>query len=121
MKKSVLAFAICGLLSTTVLAEKGSELSFSSQKVGDNIVMLSGVGGFTGGNIAISIQPDSVAMIDDGIVAVAGKLQAAVKNVTDRPLDYLINTHIHQDHIGNNAVFATVQQVKAIVHWALPP
>jgi len=32
-------------------------------------------------------------------------LKAEIASVTDKPIDYMINTHIHGDHIGNNHVF----------------
>ncbi|MFT5571146.1 MAG: cyclase [Cryomorphaceae bacterium] len=32
-------------------------------------------------------------------------LRAEVATLSDQPVDYLINTHVHGDHIGNNAAF----------------
>jgi len=82
-----------------------SEIDFAVAKVTDNIHMLMGVNGFTGGNIAILTGEDGVIMIDDSMPPLADKLKAAIKQVTDQPVDFLINTHIHGDHTGNNALF----------------
>ncbi len=80
-------------------------LGFKTEQISGNVYMLSGVGGFTGGNIGLTIGDDGVAMIDNGLPSVLELLRAEVAKTTDKPIDYLINTHIHGDHIGNNAAF----------------
>ena len=105
-KRSAISLLFIAILAFNTQAKQSQELDLAVEKISENIIMLKGVGGFTGGNIAISIQPDSVAMIDDGIASIEGKLLNAIKNITHRPIDYLINTHVHGDHIGNNAVLA---------------
>jgi len=92
------------LFSTLTIAQE-SEVSFSTQKVTDSIYMLSGVGGFTGGNVGLTVGPDGVAMIDNGVPDVLGILKNEIAEITDQPIDYLINTHVHGDHIGNNHDF----------------
>ncbi len=84
-----------------------SELGFTTAKVSDHVYMLSGVGGFTGGNIGLSIGEDGVAMIDNGLSSVLDLLKAEIAKTTDKPIDYLINTHVHGDHIGNNESFGS--------------
>ncbi len=79
--------------------------TFATEKVTDNIHMLYGATGFTGGNIAVSVGDDGVAVIDNGMASVLEILRAEIGKITDRPVDYLINTHVHGDHIGNNQAF----------------
>jgi len=76
--------------------------SFSSTEVAPGIYMLIGVGGFTGGNIGLSIGDDAVVMIDDSMPPLFDIMKTANRSVTDKPVDFLINTHIHGDHTGNN-------------------
>lgn len=78
-------------------------LTFATQEVAPKLYMLSGVGGFTGGNIALSIGDDGVVMIDDSMPPLLDVLKKAIAGVTPKPVDFLINTHIHGDHTGNNA------------------
>ena len=83
------------------------KLGFETQLVSGNVYMLSGVGGFTGGNIGLTIGEDGVAMIDNGLPSVLELLKAEVAKSTDQPIDYLINTHVHGDHIGNNEAYGS--------------
>ena len=41
-------------------------------------------------------------MIDDSIPPMLGALKVAISRITDKPVDFLINTHFHRDHSGNN-------------------
>ncbi len=98
-------FTIVGLIfsaSTNSYAEEQPKLSFSSTEVAPGIFMLMGVGGFTGGNIGLSIGKDGVVMIDDSMPPMLDIMKTAIKTVTDKPVDFLINTHVHGDHTGNN-------------------
>lgn len=81
------------------------EVRFATTKVKDGLYVLQGEGGFTGGNIAISVGDDGVVMIDDGLSPFLDKLKTAIKELTSEPVDFLINTHVHGDHTGNNASF----------------
>lgn len=98
-------FCLSTIASLSVIAEDESKPSpeFSTLEVTPGIYMLSGIGGFVGGNVGLSIGEDGVIMIDDAMPPFLQKMKNAIKSVTDKPVDYLINTHVHGDHTGNNA------------------
>ncbi|WP_371345571.1 quinoprotein relay system zinc metallohydrolase 2 [Ancylobacter sp. IITR112] len=71
-------------------------------------------------NMTLIVGDAAAAVIDTGNSYRAGALmRAAVRAVTDRPLRYVINTHMHPDHTLGNAAFAE-DRVRFVAHHKMP-
>jgi len=67
-----------------------------------NIYMLVGAGG----NITVQTGSDGVLLVDTGLANMSEKVLAAVRSLSDKPIRYIINTHVHADHVGGNEAIA---------------
>jgi cyclase len=67
-----------------------------------NVYMLVGAGG----NITMQVGDDGVLLVDTGLAGTSDKVLAAIRSVTDKPIRYIIDTHVHADHTGGNEALA---------------
>ncbi|HJO88979.1 MAG: quinoprotein relay system zinc metallohydrolase 2 [Alphaproteobacteria bacterium] len=71
-------------------------------------------------NIGFVVGDRGVAVVDTGgSYRLGWRLREAVKSVTDLPILYVINTHVHPDHTFGNAAFAG-DEPEYIGHTKLP-
>lgn len=67
--------------------------------VRDDIYMLVG----QGGNVTLQIGDDGVLIVDTQFARMSEAIVEAIRQMTDKPIRYIINTHHHGDHVGGNA------------------
>ena len=97
------AFATVGAAQQTP-----SAASIQVDKVRDNLYVLRG----GGGNTAAFITTKGVTLVDAKLPGWGKPILEKLKEITDKPVTTIINTHTHFDHVGGNVEFpATVDVV----------
>jgi cyclase len=76
-----------------------SKVVIQTVKLAPNFYVLNG----SGGAIGVLAGPDGVLMVDSQFAPLTEKIVAAIKQVSNAPIRFLINTHVHPDHTGGNA------------------
>ena len=121
MKRSVClgVLTLTGVLLTAATYEARQErVDLEVQSITDNLYVLAnastvqGMGG--GGNTAIWVMADGVALVDTKINGYGQDIIAHVAGITDKPITTVINTHTHFDHSGGNVEFPDT--VDFVVH-----
>lgn len=100
--KQQLVFLVFIFSIHLTFAQDFDKVEITSEKVADNIYMLTGAGG----NIAVSAGSDGVFMIDGQFAPLSEKITTAIKAISNQPIRYLFNTHWHGDHTGGNENFS---------------
>jgi cyclase len=62
--------------------------------------------GNMGLNVGMSVGADGLLLIDAQEEKAVPRLIARIREITDKPVRYVVNTHWHFDHVGGNAVFS---------------
>jgi cyclase len=90
--------------ATTAAAQPPPDFNkaeIKSEKLADNLYMLSSVG-VLAGNIAALVGPNGVLIVDDQFAPLVPKINAAIAELSPAPVRFVLNTHWHDDHSGGN-------------------
>ena len=55
-----------------------------------------------GGNVSVQVGSDGVLVVDTQYAPLSNKILAAIRTLSNGPIRYIINTHVHGDHTGGN-------------------
>ncbi len=84
-----------------VAAQDCDNIEITATQVTDSIYMLQG----SGGNIGVSVGDDGTFIIDDQFAPLTDKISAAIGELTDQSVEFVVNTHFHFDHSDGNENF----------------
>ena len=103
---TIAALALMGALSShaQVVLPDWETVAIKTVDLGGGLYVLEGFGG----NIGVLAGADGVLLVDDQYDQLAKKNLAAIRQLTDRPIDFVVNTHWHGDHAGANAAMRSV-------------
>ena len=98
MKTLKILFNFYFLFFSTTFYSQKRDVKIETIKLTEQVYVLKG----QGGNIGVFVGKDGVFMIDDQFAPLTPKILSAIKKISDKPINYLINTHWHGDHTGGN-------------------
>ena len=99
MRGMLIGVAVAAVSGGIVLAQQDfSQVQIKTTKIGGNFYTLEG----SGGTIGVLAGPDGVLMVDAQFAPLTDKIVAAIKQISDGRIRFLVNTHVHGDHTGGN-------------------
>ena len=92
------------LLSSAALAQQAPNydaVQIKATDLGHRTWMLEG----QGGNMLVVAGDDAVILVDTQFAPLHEKIAAAIAQLSDKPVRYVVNTRLHGDHTGGNQQF----------------
>ncbi len=102
------------LIAATLLWVQTAQAANKLTRLADNVYAFIGTEDYSannsfGANAGVIIGDNSVLVIDTQISSQrAQEFIQAIREVTDKPVRYVLNTHFHSDHSFGNADFSTL-------------
>jgi cyclase len=105
MKTTLFASSLA-VLAATVYAQAPqpdfSKVEIKTTKISNTFYTLEG----QGGTIGVLVGPDGIFMVDSQFAPLSQKISTAIHQISDKPIRFMVNTHVHPDHTGGNENFA---------------
>jgi glyoxylase-like metal-dependent hydrolase (beta-lactamase superfamily II) len=103
----LVAVGAASAVTAAYQAQQNAPKVLEAQKLKDNLYMLTGAN--SGGNTAVFIGTTGVVVVDTKNPGWGQPILDKIKELTDKPVTTIINTHTHGDHVSGNVEFpATV-------------
>ncbi len=104
MQRFLHLFLLIGsLIIATQAYSQLDNIQITATKLSDTVYMMTGAGG----NIGLSEGEDGAFIVDDQFAPLSEKIKAAIAEISDQPVRFVINTHWHHDHTGGNENFGS--------------
>jgi len=100
MRAACIGLAIVALVGVRTAAQQTDfrQVQIKTTTIAGNFYTIVG----QGGTIGVLAGPDGVLMVDAQFAPLGDKIVAAIKQISDGRIRFLVNTHVHGDHTGGN-------------------
>jgi cyclase len=114
LTKSIILFVFATMLFTGQVTAQSKDVqnsyaNFEVQKIAEGVyaaIRKELPGLMFNANVIFIINDEDVVVVDTNITPSSAKeVLAALRNLTSKPVKYVINTHWHEDHIMGNQVY----------------
>src|SRR5580704_6414780 len=96
------ACALLGVFVIVSLAQAQQNGKIELLPVQGNIYLLAGAGG----NITLQLGENGVLVVDTGLPPMSDQVIAEIRKLSKKPLRYVVNTDVKEDHTGGNEAFS---------------
>lgn len=96
-----LAGLVAGLSHRPAAAQDWEAVVVEATPVAGSVHLVTG----RGGNLAVSTGEDGIFLVDDQFAPLTGRIRAALHELQEGTIRFLLNTHWHGDHTGGNENF----------------
>ncbi len=96
--RALMVLTLSAVSASAVLAQNWEEVQIETTQLAPGIYMMMG----RGGNLGVSVGEDGIFIVDDQYAPLTDKIVAAIREISDGPIRFVINTHWHGDHTGGN-------------------
>src|SRR5262245_41450261 len=116
--KSCVALILAGAFAFGQATQNFDNVPIKVLPVQGNVYMLAGAGG----NVTLQVGKEGVVMVDTQYGSMAPRIMEEIRKLSKAPVRYIINTHVHPDHVGGNEAFDKLipldpaQPLKIIAH-----
>lgn len=126
LMRAAVLLALCGIAAARLPRKLNAGESLPVTEVAPGVFVHIGrhalaAAGNLGGisNSSFIIGAEAVAVIDTGgSYRFGAALRDTIKSRTDRPIRYIVNTHMHPDHVLGNAAFR-LDQPEFVAHYKM--
>jgi len=106
---AVIAGAALAVVRAGAQQQDFDKIELDIQRVSGNVHMIVGAGG----NTTVFTGPEGIMVVDTSFAPMSGKLLDAIRKLSDEPIRWVVNTHVHADHIGGNEAIAKAGRTRA--------
>jgi len=100
-----LLLLIVSLVAAATALAQDMATEIKATEAAPGVYMLEGANGFSS-NMGLLVGDEHVVLIDDGMAPITADLIATVDELSGSSIDFIVNTHVHGDHVGSNATLA---------------
>jgi glyoxylase-like metal-dependent hydrolase (beta-lactamase superfamily II) len=110
MMRVVAAIGLVAVLCAVTTAQQRDAPPLRVYPVQGAVSVIAGAGG----NVTVHNGRDGTLLVDTGLAASAAQLAADVRARYRGPVLWIVNTHLHPDHVGGNDAFAQAETRKPL-------
>jgi len=107
-------FPVIAALALACFSSNAQNIDFAATqiqtvRIADGLYVL--MGGPAQGNILVSTGPDGIFLVDSMYAPMHQKIMDALAAISNQPIRFLVNTHLHGDHTAGNEAMAKLGAV----------